>query len=76
VGAIDHGLDTFLRDCGKDCWAFITAHNPESVLVDADTNASRHKHLEQLLSSAEYRYYPGTGVGIGSEWPAEERAYS
>ncbi len=64
-------LDSWLTDLGCHCWAYLTAHNPGSVLLSAAENRQRQAALEEEVKEAGWRFCTGEGIGIGGDWPAE-----
>lgn len=70
-GARSAELDALLDASAADGWAFITASNPRSVrLGDAD-NARRMDALRARVRALGLPHFPGAGVAIGGDWPAE-----
>lgn len=64
-------LDRLLTARGLRCWAYLTAHNPNSEAFAADENQRRHGRLETHVSARGYGAFPGEGVGDDQTWPPE-----
>jgi len=65
-------LDAWVMAQGCDCWAYLTAFNPQSRLLSASENAVRQRELECELTSLGRSYCRGRGVGDDGQWPAEQ----
>lgn len=63
-------LDALCLQHGVETWAYLTAHNPGSQLLEPKINDQRH---QELLARIERRYscYSGEGRGDDGNWPAE-----
>lgn len=61
-------LDAWIKVRQQECWAFITAFNPGSVLLDEQQNAQRNQHLLAMVQD----YTVLQGYGTGPQWPQEE----
>lgn len=64
-------LDALLVALGHDTWAYVTACNPGSVILDEATNARRMAELTRHLEKLGHPFLTGLGVGAGSDWPPE-----
>lgn len=64
-------LDDWLRALGTDCWAYLTAFNPQSRMLAVSENTARQAELERELSSLGWIYCRGCGIGDDGQWPAE-----
>ncbi len=65
-------LDEFLLSQGHASWAFITAFNPQSRLLDLRENRLRNQKLEKDLVRLRLDFRRGIGEGKEGDWPAEE----
>lgn len=70
-GELSPELMALLEESGSDCWAFITAANPQSTILDDATNESRNAKLKQTVESAGYRAFLGEGRDPRGEWKPE-----
>lgn len=52
-------------------WAFMTAHNPGSVLRDASDNETAQRRLKKALVERGYRPRSGRGEPVDGSWSAE-----
>ncbi len=57
---------------GADCSAFLTACNPFSRSLDAQTNAARQAALAQTLTGRGLAFLPGVGRHPSNGWPGED----
>ncbi len=57
---------------GSRTWAYVTAYNPASVLLDPEENQRRQRELETDLTRRGRHYYRGQGLGTHGDWPAEQ----
>jgi hypothetical protein len=71
IGIPNITLQNYLAANGFTRWAFITACNPGSVLLDDEQNAARHELLRQTLMQKNYLYFEGYGQGKTGDWPPE-----
>ncbi len=71
VGQESKGLDTFLMDNNAFYWAFVSAWNPHSVLLNRLENEGRHQALMQNLIEARYTFCEGFGESHDDAWPPE-----
>ncbi|MDD7986073.1 DUF3293 domain-containing protein [Lentisphaera marina] len=62
-------LRAFCEKRKVESWAFITAHNPYSKLLNPMENEARNQSLEQDL--LDYDFFHGLGRGKDSDWPIE-----
>ncbi len=65
-------LNDWLRELHCDCWAYITAFNPQSQQLASHENARRQAELEAELTSRDLKFVRGCGVGDDGQWPPEE----
>ena len=72
VGAVSRPLDVFLMDNNAYNWAFVSAWNPQSVLLGHLENEGRHQALMQNLIEARYTFCEGYGESNDGSWPAEK----
>ncbi len=72
VGKVSRPLDVFLMDNNAYDWAFITAWNPHSRILDQVENEARHHALMQNLIEARYTFCEGFGESLDGTWPAEK----
>src|SRR5437773_287291 len=71
VGQQNTALNDLLRKHGASTWAFITAYNPGSVLLDSSENEQRQKQLESDLRACGYVLILGAGEPGTNDSPAE-----
>ena len=64
-------LDALLGERGHDTWAYLTASNPGSVILDDATNALRMAELARRLEELGHPFLAGQGVGAAGDWPPE-----
>lgn len=72
VGEISRALDVFLMDNNAYYWAFITAWNPHSQLLDQEENEARHLALMQSLIEGKFTFCEGFGETHDDRWPMEK----
>jgi hypothetical protein len=58
------------NECVKN-WTFVSAENPNSVLLSARENALRNRMLLRYLHKRKFRYFFGIGIPDLGTWPAE-----
>lgn len=71
---IDQHSDTLgklLADEGCPTWAFVSAANPGSRLLDETENSARHQALLAAIDLQGIRFFEGMGVPQNSGWPPE-----
>ena len=54
-------------------WAIITAHNPMSIALDADTNAHRAAELMELLHARKLASEPAESAAPDGSWREQGR---
>jgi hypothetical protein len=69
IGELCPALDALLTTYGFDNWAFITAHNPASIVLPDAENTTRHLQLFEMLAS--YPCFEGEGVPPDPGWKPE-----
>lgn len=72
VGENSRELDTFLMDNNAYYWAFITAWNPHTQLLNLVENEGRHQSLMQNLIEARYTFVEGYGESQDGRYPPEK----
>jgi len=72
IGLLHPALDQLLLRQGCRTWAYVTAHNPASILLHPETNQRRQSDLEDEISKSGRPFYRGEGVGTDGDWPAEQ----
>jgi hypothetical protein len=72
VGIPNPSIGDHLRNFHAHSAAYITACNPQSQLVDFETNAQRLATLEAELHSRGLRFLRGRAVDPYGEWPEED----
>lgn len=71
VGERQPELDALLVTHEAGAWAFVTAHNPDSVRAGRDENARRQRQLEAELLGCGFTCFRGDGIGDDAQWPPE-----
>lgn len=71
IGIPNAALQNYLTANGFTRWAFITAWNPGSVLLEDEQNAARLELLRQALMQKNYVFFEGYGHGKTGDWPPE-----
>ncbi|MFM9913155.1 MAG: DUF3293 domain-containing protein [Methylophilaceae bacterium] len=71
IGEHSPELEKLLAKSQCECWAFISAVNPESKRLSEAANANRHRQLLALISELKLPYYTGDGVPDAPGWPIE-----
>lgn len=64
-------LGRLLADGGYPTWAFISAANPSSCLLDETENNARHQSLLAAVSQLGLSHCEGMGIPQASGWPPE-----
>ncbi len=64
-------LDALLDRSGVTRWAYVTAHNPRSVMLGTEENERRHGELLVRVRSLGLKAMEGWGVGDEGDWPPE-----
>ncbi len=59
IGCNSEALDAYVSREGATRWAWLTAVNPGSVVLDAAENQGRLERLDAALRAAGRRFYPG-----------------
>ena len=72
VGEPNAVLDLLLSERGLDEWAYLTAHNPASVVLAPGENRARQEAL--LGRVAGYPLLLGEAVADAGDWPPEPSA--
>jgi hypothetical protein len=65
-------LDVLLAAHGVDCWAYVTAWNPRSQLLQAALNAARHAKLRARIAALGFAVLTGRSQPDSADWAAEE----
>lgn len=69
IGKMNTELDALLDEHHATTWAFISAWNPRSVVLEKSANAERHRQLGLMLNT--YSIFEGKGVGEDPAWEPE-----
>lgn len=69
--AVPEALRRELAAEGVACFAFVTAWNPGSRVLDDHDNQARQAELVAALGEAGFRAWPGEGRGRDGLWPPE-----
>ncbi len=75
IGQYSPLLDQFLMDNNAYCWAFVSAGNPFSKLLDEKENEILHEKMKDLLEFRGYSYVEGLGIPNNSDWPPEKSLF-
>jgi hypothetical protein len=65
-------LDALLAAHDMECWAYVTAWNPDSEKLSCENNRLRNAALKEQIVRAGYVIYPGRGEPDAGGWVAEE----
>lgn len=71
----DQRLREWLSATGSNCFAIVTAANPESQQLDAAANAERQAALECELLEGNYEPYAAEHLADDGAWPVEESCF-
>lgn len=71
VGQLVPSLDVLLGEIGVEEWAFLTAYNPRSQLLEPSHNQQRQQRLRSELESTGLGVVPGEGAGLEPGWEPE-----
>ena len=69
IGILNKDIEVLLQKHKSAEWAFITAYNPYSRVLNDDENKIRHDELKELTKC--YITYEGHGVGEDPAWEPE-----
>lgn len=64
-------IDMLLAGHGIESWAFITAWNPSSNILEEKENLERQERLKEIIADEGLSYIEGAGVGDDGIWPPE-----
>lgn len=64
-------LEALLTESGHDTWAFITAWNPGSIVLDTAENSRRMTDLCGRIALLRLPMLEGEGVGAEGDWLPE-----
>lgn len=64
-------LDELLDAAGATAWAYVTACNPRSQVLEAGENRRRMERLEALVRGRGFTVLPGEAIADEPGWPAE-----
>ena len=71
TGSRNKKLEALLRRHGTTRWAFITAWNPASVVLDREENDARQATLRRQVETDGFAVITGEGVGEDPGWLPE-----
>ena len=69
IDKMNDNLSQLLNKYNSSEWAFITAFNPYSKVLNQDENIERHNELKELTNS--FLTFEGHGVGEDPTWEPE-----
>jgi hypothetical protein len=72
VGQPQPQLDELLRERQAATWAYLSAHNPGSIIVAAAQNDNQHQKLVSAVAGQDWTYLQGEAVAPDGTWPAEK----
>lgn len=72
IDEVQRELDLLLEDHAVNDWAFITAYNPASELLERSENDSRHLQFVRRIADSAHLSFSGRGVGEDPGWEPEE----
>ncbi|WP_445733324.1 DUF3293 domain-containing protein [Mariniflexile sp.] len=75
IGRKSTDLLDIYRATKSDCFAFVTAFNPNGALNSQEINRSMQSRLIQAVSVMGYSFYEGFGCDINGEWPKEDSIF-
>lgn len=64
-------LDVLLGEIGVEQWAFLTAYNPRSQMLEPSHNQQRQRRLLTELEGTGLGVVPGEGAGLEPGWEPE-----
>jgi len=64
-------LDALLLDHDVDCWAVITAWNPDSAPTSPEQNAAQNEALRNVVEAEGYATLRTLGIGADERWEPE-----
>jgi uncharacterized protein DUF3293 len=70
-GSSNAALDAILRTHRVSEWAYVTAHNPGSLVTPESTNKLAHEKLCAHVHQQGWVSFEGNGVGPDGGWPPE-----
>ena len=71
VGERSPELIALLKSFSTECWAYLTAENPQSHILSSEENAVRTERLEQRLKERGFQFLKGQGRSLDHSWPPE-----
>ncbi len=71
IGERCTALDDLLTAADVETWCFVTAANPDSQALDAETNQTRDEALRRVLAERGCATFDGVGRGDDGAWPHE-----
>lgn len=69
IGEFSDELESYLEKQNANCWAFITAYNPMSEVLNPEENEMRNNRLQEKIKG--YHYLEGEGRDPSGEWIPE-----
>ncbi len=72
VGERNQRLIDLLQQYQFSDWAYLTAANPKSELLNDEENNLRNQNLTLILNKEKYLYFEGEGRSSQGTWPAEK----
>ncbi len=71
IGERNETLEKILKRHSVDSWAFISAWNPGSKQLPEQENAARHRQLVKVVTTKQWKYWEGSGIGADTSWQPE-----
>ena len=71
IGEQSAALDALLVERGHECWAYVTAFNPNGKPAPESANESAQERLKRELRERRLVFFSGEGRADVGDWPAE-----
>ncbi len=75
IGEKSPEIDEILTHYDAQTFAFLTAHNPLSQVLDAEENNRRQSELLKLLNDENFQFLKGYGTNEDESWAREESLF-
>jgi len=71
IGELSPALDRLLQEHHTQSASFITAYNPQSIILSTAENQKRQSKLLAEIKAQDWQYLEGQGEDPSGNWPAE-----